>query len=368
MSAFPVTLEEINQRIDQLDVTAYARTRNYRNGSVSRISPYLSRGVINLPYVKNRILQRASVTDAQKFIYELCWREYFQRIWFEHGNKIFSDFIHTQQPVRHRQMIKAVADASTGIEAIDRGIHELYNIGYMHNHLRMYVASIVTNVGQAQWYAPSKWMYYHLLDGDLASNSLSWQWVAGTFSSKKYFCNQENIDTYCDTDQRHTFLDRSYEDVMRMNIPEVLQSVVTHDLTTILPQVNSPDLDYNLPLLLYNSYNLDPLWRNEEPANRLLILEPSHFNQFPVSDKVMNFILSLAKGINGLQIYIGEVKDIPGLTAFPEIISKEHPAFRHLPGTKDEPQWMFPEMKRIKGSFTGFWKSCEKYLMEKYTL
>jgi deoxyribodipyrimidine photo-lyase len=315
----------------------------------------------------NRILQRASVNDAQKFIYELCWREYFQRIWFEQGNRIFSDFNNAQQPVKHHQMIKSVADATTGIEAIDQGIQELYSTGYMHNHVRMYVASIVTNVGQVHWHNPSKWMYYHLLDGDLASNSLSWQWVAGTFSSKKYFCNQDNINTYGNTTQRDTFLDQSYEAVMRMNVPEVLQPVISPDLTTILPVVNSPLFDYNLPLLLYNSCNLDPLWRNEEPANRLLILEPSYFNHYPVSANVMDFILSLAYQINGLQIYIGEVNDIPALAAFPEILSKEHPAFRHYPGIKDEPEWLFPSVNRVKGSFTSFWKACEKNLMQKHT-
>ena len=101
MSVFPTSLEAINERIDTLNLTDYAQTRNYLNGSVSRLSPYISRGVITLPYVLNRILSRATVDEARTFIYELCWREYFQRIWHAYGDKIFTDFKQNQHPVKH---------------------------------------------------------------------------------------------------------------------------------------------------------------------------------------------------------------------------------------------------------------------------
>lgn len=69
----------------------------------------------------------------------------------------------------------------------------------MHNHLRMYIAGTITNVSHAHWRVPSLWLYSHLLDGDITSNTCSWQWNAGTFSSKKYLANQENINTYTGT-------------------------------------------------------------------------------------------------------------------------------------------------------------------------
>ena len=79
-------------------------------------------------------------------------------------------------------MPKAVVEANTTIDAIDEAINELYQNGYMHNHMRMYLASLCCNIAKCHWKHPAKWMYFYLLDGDLASNTLSWQWVAGSNS------------------------------------------------------------------------------------------------------------------------------------------------------------------------------------------
>ena len=207
---------------------------------------------------------------------------------------------------------------------------------------------------------PSQWMYYHLLDGDLASNTCSWQWVAGSFSSKQYFCNQENINKYTGSKQQQTFLDKSYEELPVMNIPDVLSGTTPIHLKTILPVKENPELDSSLPLLIYTSYNLDPSWRKELKANRILLLEPSHFRQYPVSEKVINFTLELSKNIEGLQVYTGEINEISNLHKFPAVYSKEHPAFNHLPGKKDERDWMFPEVRGFYNSFFSFWKKCEQ--------
>lgn len=357
------SLEELNNDIDRLDLVAYGQTRNYLDGAVSKLSPYISRGFITLPYLKDRILSRVSLPDAKSFIYELCWREYFQRIWFAQGDKIFTDFKNKQTPVAHYNLPQALVEATTGIHVIDEQLQSLYSSGYMHNHARMYIASLTCNIARAHWLVPSRWLYYHLLDGDLASNALSWQWVAGTFSTKKYYFNQNNVNTYSRTAQQHTFMDFSYEEIMKMNTPTALQETAELTLKTILPNPTSLSLDFTKPLFLYTSYTLDPQWRTHTNANRLLVLEPSHFNSFPVSNKVLNFILSLAEKINDLQVYVGEVTNLPGLEEFPEIISKQHPTTQHFPGHKDEPTWMFPEVPEPRGSFTGFWKGCEKVLI-----
>jgi deoxyribodipyrimidine photo-lyase len=205
-------------------------------------------------------------------------------------------------------------------------------------------------------------MYYHLLDGDLASNSCSWQWVAGSFSSKKYYCNQENINKYTSSNQRHTFLDDSYEHIATMPVPKALEAITTLGLKTNLPQTPVPKLDTSKPTVLYNSYNLDPLWRANEPVNRVLILEPSHFNKYPVSEKVMDFIIALSKNIDGIVIYAGEVNALTkqyenaDLTISNTFISKEHPAFEYYPGIKDSRDWMFPTTQGYYPSFFSFWK------------
>ncbi|HQV84572.1 MAG TPA: FAD-binding domain-containing protein [Chitinophagaceae bacterium] len=360
---FPANYDEIVYRIDKIDPIQYSKTRNYIDGNITYLSPYISRGVISVKQVMEAVLAKGyKPYEITKFIQELAWREYFQRVWQHLEDDMFDDIRITRTGIRHRQIPQAIITAKTGIESIDTAINDLYQTGYMHNHIRMYTASIACNIAKGHWQLPSQWMYYHLLDGDLASNTCSWQWVAGSFSSKQYFCNQENINKYTYSKQKDTIIDKSYDEIPLMEIPDILTRTSSLQLTTALPGKTKPTFDHNLPLVLYNSYNLDPLWRNDIAANRLLVLEPSHFKQYPVSEKVIRFIIELAANIDGLQLFIGEINEIPDLAKFPAIYSKEHPAFNYYPGKKDEREWMFPGVTGMYNSFFSFWKKCEQQL------
>jgi len=360
---FPANYDEIVDRIDKIDPIQYSKTRNYIDGNITYLSPYISRGVISVKQVMEAVLAKGyKPYEITKFIQELAWREYFQRVWQHLEDDMFDDIRITRTGIRHRQIPQAIITAKTGIESIDTAINDLYQTGYMHNHIRMYTASIACNIAKGHWQLPSQWMYYHLLDGDLASNTCSWQWVAGSFSSKQYFCNQENINKYTYSKQKDTIIDKSYDEIPLMEIPNILTRTSSLQLTTALPGKTKPTFDHNLPLVLYNSYNLDPLWRNDIAANRLLVLEPSHFKQYPVSEKVIRFIIELAANIDGLQLFIGEINEIPDLAKFPAIYSKEHPAFNYYPGKKDEREWMFPGVTGMFNSFFSFWKKCEQQL------
>ena len=190
-------------------------------------------------------------------------------------------------------MPDAFVHATTGIEAIDEGIETLYETGYMHNHLRMYTAGIVCNMSGAHWRTPSKWLYYHLLDGDIASNTCSWQWNAGAFSSKKYITVQDNINQYTGSTQRGTFLDVDYEHIWDVSVPEHMKKCAPLTLTTTLPEKQAITLDPTKILCIYTDYSIDPDWMSDTRANRILVLSPSHFREFPVSEKVIEFIVSL---------------------------------------------------------------------------
>lgn len=365
--SFPTEYEKALERVNAIDPIKYAKTRNFINGQITYLSPYISRGVISTKQVMEKIIEKQYPYPAiEKIIQELAWREFFQRVWQSKGLQIWDDLKQDQQEVVHHQMITSIQKANTGIESIDFAINGLYEKGYMHNHSRMYLASIACNIGKAHWIESSRWMYYHLLDGDIASNNCSWQWVAGAFSSKKYYCNQENVNKYTFSKQQNTFLDKPYEQLVDLPIPDALQETTVLDLTTNLPKSNTPNIDTELPTLIYNSYNLDPIWHKLEKVNRVLLLEPSHFNQYPVSDKVIEFIIDLSKNIEGIQVYTGEIADIENLYKTnntwenQKIISKEHPAFAYYPGIKDQRDWMFPEVNGYYPSFFGFWKKAER--------
>ena len=362
-SLFSTSYIEILNRIRSIEPVKYGKTRNYINGAVSYLSPYISRGIISTKFIMNEVLQSGyNPAQIEKFIQELAWRDYWQQIWIAKGDDINRDLKNTQKPVSNNGIPKSIVESTTGILAIDKAIHDFYENGYLHNHLRMYIASIACNVGQSHWLHPAKWMYYHLLDADWASNALSWQWVAGANANKKYIANQENINKYCLTNQKGTFLDISYEELATLEIPNILMDTAVLELTTALPLSRSIVADLSKPTFLYNFYNLDPTWKNDISANRILLLEPSHFEKYPVSNKSIDFILEFSeKNIENVQVFVGEFNELVSTHKLKNICYKEHPTNLHYQGTEEPRDWMFDE-KGFYRSFFAFWKKCKKQL------
>lgn len=362
-SIFPTSYAEILQRVRNIDPVKYGSSRNYTNGAVTYLSPYISRGIISTKFILSEILNRGyKPVQIEKFIQELTWRDYWQQVWIAMGYAINKDLKHEQKPVTNTSISKAIVEANTGIEAIDQGIQEFYRTGYLHNHLRMYIAAIACNVGGSHWRLPAQWMYYHLLDADWASNALSWQWVAGANANKKYVANQDNINKYCFTQQKGTFLDVPYEAFASMEIPEILKDTPPLELKTPLPRQQSIVIDETLPTCIYNFYNLDPLWKKEVAANRILLLEPSHFKQYPVSQKTIDFIIAISKtNIADIQIYVGEFNNLTLSHNLGNIYYKEHPLNTHYEGISASRDWMF-DVRGYYPSFFSFWKKCKKQL------
>ncbi len=360
---FPASYKEILRRIDRIDPVKYAKSRNYANGAVSYLSPYISRGVITTKFVFTHLIERGIHPERmEKFIQELAWRDYWQQVWVHRKDAINSDLKNRQEPVSNFTIPKGIIEAKTGVEAIDKGILDLYRNGYMHNHMRMYVASVACNMARSHWKVPAKWMYYHLLDADWASNALSWQWVAGANSQKKYYANQENINKYFCSNQKNTYLDQSYGAIAEMNIPEELSETIDMVIETELPQKAQVKIDVSLPTLIYNFYNLDLNWRRDKNLNRILLLEPSIFKQYPVSKNSIDFMLRLAENIDGIQIFVGEFKELKSTYNLQNIHFKEHPLNDHYEGLEEQREWMF-SVQGYFPSFFRFWKQCKKELL-----
>jgi deoxyribodipyrimidine photo-lyase len=355
---FPTNLSAVYERIDQFDPELYARTRNFVNGGVSYLSPYLSRGFITVPQVVQRLKDRGiGLEQAEKFIQELAWREFYTRTWFQKGDGIFEDIRHPQEGVLYSGMPAAVVEANTGIKALDSHFGAFFESGYLHNHLRMYLAAITCNVGKYHWQAPASWLYYHLLDGDLASNALSWQWCAGTFSNKLYYANQENINRYTGSQQTGTFLDVDYEDLPSQPIPEHLCRSVEAELAFTPPVTKPLDLQEGIPTFIYTHYTLDPTFHEGEESNRILVLEPSHFAKHPMAPKTMQFIYDLAENIPGIQIYYGEYASLNLKGVF-----RDHPINAHFQGTREVHPTLAPGLQGEFNSFFSFWNKLSKQL------
>lgn len=359
---FATDYSSILQQIEKTDPVRYGKTRNYINGSVSHLSPYISRGVISTRQVFLSLLKKGfPFYMIEKLVQELAWRDYWQQVWISKGELINTDLKWPQPDVKNREIPAGIVEAETGITAIDEAIRSLYATGYLHNHMRMYISSLACNIGRSHWKLPAQWMYYHLLDADWGSNALSWQWVSGSNSSKKYLANQENINKYSGKDQWSSFLDVSYEELPELSIPRALKQTVKPVFKTELPAQASLNLNAALPSCIYNFYNLDPLWHTDEVVNRILLLEPSHFSQYPVSPQTISFILRLAENIPGLQVFTGEFSELTSMYALKKCFYKEHPLSRHYTGIEESREWMF-NVNGYFPSFFAYWKQCARQL------
>jgi hypothetical protein len=123
-----------------------------------------------------------------------------------------------------RELPAELRQAQTGVPAIDAAVRQLYATGTLHNHARMWLASYTVHLRKVHWRAGADWMLAHLLDGDLASNHLSWQWVASTFSHRPYIFNKENIQEnggkkWCERCQAKCPFDATYPELERRLFP-----------------------------------------------------------------------------------------------------------------------------------------------------
>lgn len=365
IKTFPTDYQSVIDRIENINAIKYAKSRNFLDGAVTYLSPYLTHGVISTKEVFERIMQRYSLSQAEKLVFELGWRDFYQMAYRWHGEGMFQDIRHAQEAVNSLALPRVVDYAETDIRVIDQAIDGLYEIGYMHNHARMWLASLVCNVAQVHWWQPSQWLYYYLLDGDLASNSLSWQWVAGTFSSKKYYANQENLNKYSGLKQHSTVLDVSYAELPELSVPESMRKSADLQLVTPLPKSTIESVVSDKPVLLYHMWMLSPTWQADvQGVTRVLILEPSLLERFPMSQKRIDFVLDLAKEIECLEIFVGELDELAGLSEAPGVQSIEHPALNHWNSLSNlrrevQPSMFQPVFKEYR-SFFAYWKACQK--------
>ncbi|MFT4841694.1 MAG: deoxyribodipyrimidine photo-lyase [Candidatus Azotimanducaceae bacterium] len=358
---FPTRHSDIQARLETIDPLAYGKTRNYIDGDVTYLSPYLSRGVLSTRQVFQSVLARGFDPKAvERFVQELCWRDYWQAVWRSKGSAINSDLRRPQPDVAHTGLPTNLQNANTGIAAIDQAINTLYQSGYAHNHLRMYIASLACRIAKCHWKIPAQWMYYHLLDADWASNALSWQWVAGANSTKTYIANQENINRFCHCDQRGTFLDQSYEAIETMQTPPALSELASPNFATALPQHEPLRIDQAHDTLIYNFYNMDPQWRTEQAANRILLLEPSIFKAYPVAQQSIQFMIDLGANVPGLQWFVGEFAELESQLENKRVFYKEHPLNRYR-GT-EAPRDPIHHVDGYYPSFFSYWKACQRSL------
>jgi deoxyribodipyrimidine photo-lyase len=187
----------------------YERQRNFDFGpgkhhAVSRLSPYLRRRLILESEVVQAALDAHGPKAAEKFIQEVLWRTYFKGwlelrplVWTKYREGLDHDLLAIESNAKLRARIEAAEEGRTGLECFDAWAHELIETGYLHNHARMWFASIWIFTLKLPWRIGADFFYRHLLDGDAASNTLSWRWVAGLHTrGKAYAAEAWNIEKF----------------------------------------------------------------------------------------------------------------------------------------------------------------------------
>ncbi|MEP3636138.1 MAG: FAD-binding domain-containing protein [Paracoccaceae bacterium] len=187
----------------------YEQGRNYDNGPgrhthVSMLSPYISRRLISEHEVIAAARDAHGLDDASKFIEEVIWRGYYKG-WLERRPQVWdsyvagrdADFAAVKRDRRLRREIELAEAGQTGLNYFDSWAHELTQTGYLHNHSRMWFASIWIFTLELPWRLGADFFYRHLLDGDAAANTLNWRWAAGLHTrGKPYPARRQNIDTF----------------------------------------------------------------------------------------------------------------------------------------------------------------------------
>ncbi len=197
--------------LNQLDnfvennLAEYSRLRNFdfgpqKRSNVSCLSPYITHGIINEKEVIQKSLKKFSFSKNEKFIQEVLWRTYWKG-WLELRPNVWTDYLLELNKIKNEfqnneDYISAI-DGKTNIDCFNEWVKELKDKNYLHNHTRMWFASIWIFTLELPWQLGAEFFMQHLYDGDAASNTLGWRWVAGVQTQgKHYLASEWNIKKF----------------------------------------------------------------------------------------------------------------------------------------------------------------------------
>ena len=197
-------IEKLDNFIEK-NLSDYSKQRNFDYGpdkrsNVSCLSPYITHGIISELEVIDKSLKKYSFAKNEKFIQEVLWRTYWKG-WLELRPNVWTDYLvelkKIKEDFKNNQNYKNAIEGKTNIECFNYWINELKENNYLHNHTRMWFASIWIFTLDLPWQLGAEFFMQHLFDGDPASNTLGWRWVAGVQTQgKHYLATEWNIKKF----------------------------------------------------------------------------------------------------------------------------------------------------------------------------
>ena len=210
----PQTKQQLLDYLNTFDPKKYAKTRNFVDGNVSRLSPYITHGVITTKECVEKIFENHDIKSAEKFLMELVWKEFWMQVQRNYGNAFVHEAIRDDKTnIQKSDLIpESLMNAQTDTKRVNDSVLMLQQEWRLHNHIRMRFASRCIHRAKLDRKKLADWTYYHFIDGELSSNHLSRQRVNSTFANKPYFMNEWNLQKYWKWTEDHN-LRGTYEKV-----------------------------------------------------------------------------------------------------------------------------------------------------------
>ena len=310
-------VDKLNDFVEN-NLSEYSKLRNFDFGpdnrsNISCLSPYITHGVINELEVIDKSLKKFSFEKNEKFIQEVLWRVYWKG-WLELRPNVWSDYLvelnNLRNEFKSNQNYLNAIEGKTNIECFNQWVKELKENNYLHNHTRMWFASIWIFTLELPWQLGAEFFMQHLYDGDAASNTLGWRWVAGIQTQgKHYLASEWNIKKFTNNRFQNIQLNEN-------------ASSIFNDKTYPINKkefLNSQILEDKILLIFENNMTFEFSDFKEHKFKKILLVLNDTNRDIKLSEKVLKFKANLLedqktrlieKSINCETININDLKNI----------------------------------------------------------
>ncbi|MDC1153704.1 FAD-binding domain-containing protein [Candidatus Pelagibacter sp.] len=310
-------VDKLNDFVEN-NLSEYSKLRNFDFGpddrsNISCLSPYITHGVINELEVIDKSLKKFSFAKNEKFIQEVLWRVYWKG-WLELRPNVWSDYLvelnNLRNEFKSNQNYLNAIEGKTNIECFNQWVKELKENNYLHNHTRMWFASIWIFTLELPWQLGAEFFMQHLYDGDTASNTLGWRWVAGIQTQgKHYLASEWNIKKFTNNRFQNIQLNENASPIFS----DKTYSIGKKDF------LNFEILEDKILLIFENNMTFEFSDFKEHKFKKILLISNESNRNIKLSEKVLKFKANLLKdqktrliekSINCETININDLKNI----------------------------------------------------------
>jgi deoxyribodipyrimidine photo-lyase len=310
-------VDKLNDFVEN-NLSEYSKLRNFDFGpddrsNISCLSPYITHGAINELEVIDKSLKKFSFAKNEKFIQEVLWRVYWKG-WLELRPNVWSDYLvelnNLRNEFKSNQNYLNAIEGKTNIECFNQWVKELKENNYLHNHTRMWFASIWIFTLELPWQLGAEFFMQHLYDGDAASNTLGWRWVAGIQTQgKHYLASEWNIKKFTNNRFQNIQLNENASPIFS----DKTYSIGKKDF------LNFEILEDKILLIFENNMTFEFSDFKEHKFKKILLISNESNRNIKLSEKVLKFKANLLKdqktrliekSINCETININDLKNI----------------------------------------------------------